>query len=161
MKKTFIFLIITAFNIGSLLANEFNWSKVVENKSGTSEFFLDNKSTRSIDGYNYQWLLINYLKDFEEVKSGVAYTTMDCKKNRMQEILWSEFSEYNGGGSILYHELIPQKDLEWQTAEPKTVMSILIKTSCDNISVSTNTDTTKKEKNKKGHKKEKSKYKEF
>ncbi|MDC0061179.1 hypothetical protein OAJ24_02315, partial [Candidatus Pelagibacter sp.] len=86
MIKKFLILIIIFFQSSLSFSNEFNWTKVAADKSGESEFYLDLSSQRIIDNYNYQWLLINYLKNSEEgKKSGIVYTTIDCKNSRIQE----------------------------------------------------------------------------
>ena len=78
---------------------------MAEDKSGESEFYLDLSSQRIIDNYNYQWLLINYLKNNEEgKKSGIAYTTIDCENSRIQEIIFAEFSQKSAKGNTENHE---------------------------------------------------------
>ena len=161
MKKFILFFIFIQFYNGIVLANDFNWTKTAKNKSGSSEFYLDNESVRTIGNYNYQWILTNYLKDSDEIKSDVSYATFDCKKNRMQIVVWSEYSEYDAKGNIEGHSLASPEDLKWSTAKPDTVMSLLIENSCANKVSSANSTNTDKENIKKKPKDKKSKYKEF
>lgn len=160
MTKKFLILIIIFFQSSLSFSNEFNWTKVAENKSGESEFYLDLSSQRIIDNYNYQWLLINYLKNSEEgKKSGIAYTTIDCKNNRIQEIIFAEFSKKSAKGNTENHELLTNESLEWLEAEPNTVAELIVNSGCKkNLSSIKSPEPRKKNDQKK---KKKSKYKEF
>ena len=157
MKFFSLFLLFLFYN-GVSLSQDFSWKKVVISKNGSNEFYLDRKSIRSIGNYNYQWLMTNYLKEFDEVKSDISYTTIDCKRNRMQIVIWSEYSEHDAKGQITGHSLSTDDELEWANAKDGTIMSALIKSSCDNKTF-TFDDNDVKNKNKKT--KRKSKYKEF
>ena len=161
MKKFLLFVIFILFFNSFALADNFNWTKTAINKSGSSEFYLDNQSVRTIGNYNYQWILTNYLKDSDQIKSDVSYVTFDCKKDRMQIVVWSEYSKYDAKGKIEGHSLSSEKDLKWATAKPDTVMSALIESSCENKVLSTNTIDTENENIKKEPKYKKNKYKEF
>ena len=160
MKKLFIFFIFIQLYSSFVLSNEFNWTQTAKTKSGETEFYLDNQSTRSIGNYNYQWVLANYLKDFDEVKSNISYATIDCKRNKMQMVIWSEYDEYYAKGKVIGHSLIPEEDLEWHTPKSNSVMSVLIKNSCANKVSSVNSVDGENEKiNRKPKKKHK--FKEF
>jgi len=161
MKNFLFFFIFIQFCNSFVLADNFNWTLAVKNKSGSGEFYLDNESVRTIGNYNYQWILANYLKDSDEIKSDISYTTIDCSKNRMQIVVWSEYSEFNGKGNIEGHTLTSPEDLKWSTAKPDTVMSSLIEDSCANKVSSTNSTNTDKKNIKKKPKNKKKKYKEF
>ena len=80
MKKILLSVILIFFCNGLALSGEFDWTKTVTNESGESDYFLDHQSVRTIGNYNYQWILTNYLKDSQKVKSDVSYATIDCKK---------------------------------------------------------------------------------
>ena len=161
MKKFLLSVILIFFCNGLALSGEFDWTKTATDKSGKSDFFLDHQSVRTIGNYNYQWILTNYLKDSQKVKSDVSYATIDCKKNRMQMVLWSEYSDYNAKGKIEGHSLTSDKELEWLIAKPDTVMSALIENSCKNKTSSFNSADNESENIKKKPKNKKSKYKEF
>ena len=160
MIKKFLILIIILFQSNPSFSDEFNWTKVAEEKSGESEFYLDLSSQRRIDNYNYQWLLINYLKNSDEgKKSGIAYTTIDCKNSRIQEIIFAEFSEKSARGNTETHELLTDESLEWLEAEPNTVAELIVNSGCKkNLSSIKSPEPRKKSEKKK---KKKSKYKEF
>ena len=161
MNKFLVYIILIFFYNNLVLSGEFDWTKIATNKSGTDDFYLDNQSVRTIGNYNYQWILTNYLKDSQKVKSDVSYATIDCKKNRMQMVLWSEYSDYNAKGKIEGHSLTSDKELEWLIAKPDTVMSALIENSCKNKTSSFNSADNESENIKKKPKNKKSKYKEF
>jgi len=158
--KKFLILIVIFFQCNLSFSNEFSWTKVAEDEKGESEFYLDMSSQRIIDNYNYQWLLINYLKNNEEgKKSGVAYTTIDCKNSRIQEIIFAEFSKKSGRGSTQTHELLTDESLEWLEAEPNTIAELIVNSSCKkNVS---SIESTEPRTNTEKKKKKKSKYKEF
>jgi len=167
MKIFLIIFFAVLLKCNFLLADEFSWNKIVTSKDGSDDYYLDSKSNRTIGNYNYQWILNNKIKDYNKVKSDITYTTIDCKRHKMQIILISDFSEHFGKGTITNHTLIPDDQLEWITAKPKTVMSFLIENSCNNVvsSISSDEDNgdldEKKSKKSKKSKKKKSKYKEF
>ena len=160
MIKKFLILIIIFFQGNLSFSNEFNWTQVAKDKIGESEFYLDLSSQRIIDNYNYQWLLINYLKNNEEgKKSGIAYTTIDCKNKRLQEIIFAEFSKKSAQGITQNHELLTDDSLAWLDAEPNTVAELIVETGCKRSASSIKSPEPRKKSDEK--KKKKSKYKEF
>ena len=163
MKKFLLSSLFIFFCNGSVLSNEFSWNKLVSSKDGSSDYYLDNKSTRTIGNYRYQWILSNKLKDNKKVKSNIDYATIDCKQNKLQVILITDYSEHFGKGKITTHKLLPEDQLEWSLAQPKTIMSMIIKNSCKNIvsSISSEDSESDLDTNIKRKKKKKSKYKEF
>jgi len=163
MKKILIIFLLLFFKFSFLLANEFSWNKVASSEDKSSDYYLDNKSSRTIGNYRYQWILSNKLKDNDEIKSNVDYATIDCKRNKLQIILVTDHGEHFGKGKIKNHQLIEEKDLEWMTADPKTIMSVIIESSCNNMvsSISSDDNSSDLDANKNKNKKKKSKYKEF
>jgi hypothetical protein len=165
--KIFIIIFLTIFlKINFTSANEFNWNKkVVTAKDNSSDYYLDNKSSRRIGNYKYQWILSNKLKDNDKIKSNIDYVTIDCKRNKLQIILVSDYSEHFGKGKIEDHRLLAQEDLKWSTAKPKTIMSYLIESSCNNVasSISSENNDNRNDDNtqSKPKNKTKKKYKEF
>lgn len=156
--KILLFFILFVFYNNTSSSEDFSWNKVVTSKDGSNEFYFDRKSIRSIGNYNYQWLMTNYLKGTEEVKSDISYVTVDCKKNRIQIVIWSEYSENDAQGQIRGHSLSTKEELEWYNAKDGTITSALVESSCKNKIFSL--DNTG-EKNKNSKTKRKSKYKEF
>jgi hypothetical protein len=164
MKIFLIIFFTILLKCNFLFANEFNWEKVATSKDGTNDYFLDSKSNRIIGNYTYLWILTNKIKDFDEVKSYVDYVTIDCKRNKMQRILESGYSEYSGKGKITNHRLISEDELEWLIAKPKTIRSTIIEISCNDMisSISSNKDNSGQNESKnKNKKKKKKKFKEF
>ena len=160
MIKRFFFLFLILFKTHICFSDDFNWSQIIVDKDGESEFYLDLSSQRIIDNDRYQWLLINYLKNNEDgKKSGIAYTTIDCDKKRIQEIIFAEFSKKTAKGVTKTHELLSGESLEWLNAEPDTIAEYLIESGCKkNVSSIKSPEPRKKTEEKK---KKKSKYKEF
>ena len=163
MKKFLLSFLLIFFCNGFVLSNEFSWNKLVSSKDGSSDYYLDNKSTRTIGNYRYQWILSNKLKDNKKVKSNIDYATIDCNQNKLQIILITDHSEHFGKGKIITHKLVPEDQLEWSVAKKKTIMSMIIKNSCKNIvsSISSEDSESDLETNNKKKQKKKSKYKEF
>ena len=165
MKKIILSFFFIIFFNGFALTSEFSWNKVASSKDGSSDYYLDTKSTRTIGNYRYQWILSNKLKDNKEIKSNIDYASINCKQNKLQIILVTDHSEHFGKGKITTHALIPEDQLEWSVAQPKTIMSIIIENSCKNIVSSISSDNSESDldvnKKKKNKKKKKSKYKEF
>ena len=163
MKKFLLSSLFIFFCNGSVLSNEFSWNKLVSSKDGSSDYFLDNKSTRTIGNYRYQWILSNKLKDNKKVKSKIDYATIDCKQNKLKVILINDYSEHFGKGKITTHKLLTEDQLEWSLAQPKTIMSMIIKNSCKNIAslISSDDSESDLDTNNKKKQKKKSKYKEF
>ena len=63
MKKFLLsFLLFFLFN-SFALSNEFSWDKIASSEDGSHDYYLDNKATRTIGNYRYQWILSNKLKD--------------------------------------------------------------------------------------------------
>jgi hypothetical protein len=165
--KIFLAIFLTIFlKSNFVLASEFNWKKVVSSADGDSDYYLDSKSKRAIGNYSYQWILSNKLKDNDKIKSNIDYATIDCKRNKLQIILITDHSEFFGKGKIENHRLISENQLEWMTAEPGTIMSAIIKNSCNNIASSISSDDNQDRdvdvsKSKPKNKTKKRKYKEF
>jgi len=163
MKIFLIIISLLFFKFSFLLANEFSWNKLVSAEDNSSDYYLDNKSSRTIGNYRYQWILSNKLTDNDEIKSNIDYATIDCKHNKLQIILVTDHGEHFGKGKIKNHQLIAENDLEWMTPEPKSIMSAIIKSSCNNMvsSISSDDDNSDLDTKKKKKKNKKSKYKEF
>ncbi len=161
MKKIILSSFFIVFYNGFVLSNEFSWNKVASSKDGSSDYYLDSKSTRTIGNHRYQWILSNKLKDNKEIKSNIDYASIDCKQKKLQIILVTDHSEHFGKGKIVTHALLPEDQLEWSVAQPKTIMSIIIENSCKNISSSISSDNSKSDLDANKKKKKKSKYKEF
>ena len=161
MKKFLPFVLLFFLGSGFALSNEFSWNKVVSSQDGSSDYYLDNKSTRTIGNYRYQWILNNKLKDNKEIKSNVDYASIDCKRNKLQVILISDYSEHFGKGKVTNHQLLDE--LEWLVADPETIMSVIIKNSCKkNVSsISSDQDDDDLDTNNDKKKTKKRKYKEF
>jgi hypothetical protein len=57
MKKFLLsFLLFFLFN-SFALSNEFSWDKIASSEDGSHDYYLDNKATRTIGNYRYQWIL--------------------------------------------------------------------------------------------------------
>ena len=162
MKNFLIIFSIILLKCNFLLANEFIWNKVISAKDGSRDYYFDSKSKRTVGNYNYQWYLANNIKDADEEKSNVNYATIDCKRNKLQVILTTSYSEYSGKGKIMSHRLVSDKDLTWLEAGPESVLSFMIKNSCNDMSSSISSDDSKRDPSEKKTKKKKNKkYKEF
>ena len=160
MKNTLIIIFsIILLKCNFLLANEFIWNKVISSKDGSTDYYFDSKSKRTVGNYNYQWYLANNIKDADEEKSNINYATIDCKRNKLQIILTTGYSEYSGKGKIMDHRLVSDEDLTWFEAKPESVLSFMIKNSCNDMSSSISPGDSKSDPSEKKTKKKK--YKEF
>jgi hypothetical protein len=162
MKNFLIIFSIIFLKCNFLLANEFIWNKVTTAKDGSRDYYLDSKSKRTVGNYNYQWYLANNIKDADEEKSNINYATIDCKRNKLQIVLMTSYSEYSGKGQIINHRLVSDEDLTWLKADPESVLSFMIKNSCNDMNSSISSDDSKSDPSEKKTKKKKNKkYKEF
>ena len=161
MKNFLIIFSIILLKCNFLLANEFIWNKVVSAKDGSRDYYFDSKSKRTVGNYNYQWYLSNNIKDADEEKSNVNYATIDCKRNKLQIVLMTSYSEYSGKGKIMDHRLVSDEDLTWFEAGPESVLSFMIKNSCNNISSSISSDEDNIDQDTNKNKNKKRKYKKF
>jgi len=162
MKNFLIIFSIILLKCNFLLANEFIWNKVISSKDGSRDYYFDSKSKRTVGNYNYQWYLSNNIKDVDEEKSNINYATIDCKRNKLQIVLMTSYSEYSGKGKIMSHRLASNEDLIWLEAEePESVLSFMIKNSCNNISSSISSDEDSIDQDTNKNKNKKKKYKQF
>ena len=159
MKKFLPFFLLFFLSSSFALSNEFIWNKVVSSQDGSSDYYLDNKSTRTIGSYRYQWILNNKLKDNSEIKSNVDYAKIDCKRNKLQVVLISDYSEHFGKGKVTNHQLLDE--LEWLVAEPDTIMLAIIENSCKKKVSSISSDQDDGNLDENNDKKKKRNYKEF
>ena len=161
MKNFLIIFSIILLKCNFLLANEFIWNKVITAKDGSRDYYFDSKSKRTVGNYNYQWYLANNIKDADEEKSNINYVTIDCKRNKLQIVLMTSYSEYSGKGKIMSHTLVSDEDLIWLEAGAESVVSFMIKNSCNNISSSISSDEDNIDQDTNKNKNKKSKYKQF
>ena len=146
----------------AVLSNEFNWAKIATTADGSLETYFDKKSIKKIENYKYVWILSNVLKDTDKVKSFVVYEKVNCNNNQMQNIIWIEYSDFFAKGEIGYHEVSQDEYLEWTSADPSSVMEIIINKTCNFKSTSSEKENSiNPDENKPKIKKEREKYKIF
>ena len=162
MKKAILILVVGLLFCKVALSNEFNWTKIATTVNGSLETYFDKKSIKKIENYKYVWILSNVLKDADKVKSFVVYEKVNCSNNQMQNIIWIEYSDFFAKGEIGYHDVSQDEYLEWTSADPSSVMEIIINKTCNFKSTAGETESSiNPDENKPKNKKKREKYKIF
>ena len=162
MKKLLPILFMAMLFCKVALSNEFNWTKIATTVNGSLETYFDKKSIKKIENYKYVWILSNVLKDADKVKSFVVYEKVNCSNNQMQNIIWIEYSDFFAKGEIGYHEVSQDEYLEWTSADPSSVMEIIVNETCNFKSTAGETESSiNPDENKPKNKKMREKYKIF
>ena len=129
MKKLILLLIVTSFTSNILYANNFNWTKVITSKDGNTAWYYDKKSIRKVGNYKFYWHLADYLKDYDEDKSVVSHSMVNCDTYEMKWITYTGYSDHMGRGTINFESIVPEDDItyfKWEYFDPKTTVQGLI-----------------------------------
>jgi hypothetical protein len=133
MKKflTYIFLILFFSNISH--AGNFRWTQGSETFDGNTIFYYDKNSVSKVGNYRYFWQLTDYRKDYDEDKSVISLTMIDCKISNLRWISYTGYTEHMARGNVTVDYILPEIDVnffDWKYYAPDTAQGAVIKKVC-------------------------------
>ena len=134
MRKIFFYSLIIFFITNISKANTFRWTKGSETFDGNTVFYYDKKTIYHIGSYKFFWQLVDYRKDYDEDKSLIAFTMVDCEIYNLRWISYTGYSEHMGNGKVTIEYIVPEVDpnyFEWQYFNPEnTAQGAVMKKVC-------------------------------
>ena len=130
MKK--LFVILALLSSSSLLFSSISygkWTYSTKSNSLAQTYYIDYDRIRSVDGYVYFWILIDFIKPYKNRHlSAKNYRQGDCKLFRFKDLKIMGYPETMGEG-------IPQTfnniDTNWDFPPPKSVNESILNKVCN------------------------------
>ena len=123
MKKTILTLLVILISTNTLHSASFNWTKVATTIDGDTVWYYDKKSVFKVGSYKFYWQLANYVKNYDEDKSVISHSMVNCDTYEMKWISYTGYAGHMGKGTITFESIVPEADIEyfkWNYFDPKT-----------------------------------------
>ena len=129
MKKILLKILFLLFITNNVYSASFNWTKVVTTADGDTTWYYDKKSVFQVGSYRFYWQLGNYLKNYDEDKSVISHSMVNCDTYEMKWITYTGYSEHMGKGKTNFEAIMPEADpsyFVWEYFDPKTTVQGMV-----------------------------------
>ena len=123
MKRIILVLVVILISTNTLHAANFKWTKIVTTADGATEFYIDKNSVFKVGSYKFYWQLANYVKDYDEDKSVISHSMVNCDTYEMRWITYTGYAGHMGKGTTTFESIVPETDVkyfEWDYFDPET-----------------------------------------
>ena len=91
--------------------------------------YYDKKSVRKVGSYKFYWQLADYVKDYDDDKSVITHSMVNCDTYEMRWITYTGYSGHMGRGKMNFESIVPESDItyfKWEYFDPETTVQGLI-----------------------------------